>query len=171
MKTEVLFVYGIALNSSYNEKYFRQTLETKSKHINSFRLWDNVGKHGRARQATDGDIMRRWRFACWVTKATNTHSKHVTVIGFSRRKWLGERASILRYTYTVYWLWTYSFVNKRGPLYQGFSIFLVQRTCYEDSRILQTPSPNYLNFQLAYCLATSCGSILNLEYLLIGNTF
>ena len=138
---------------------------------NSFHLWDNVGKRGRARQATDDDIMRRWRFACWITKATNTHSIHVTFIGFPRRKWLGERASVLRYTCIVYWLWTHSFVNISGPLYQGFSTFLVQRTCHEDSRILQTPSPNYLNFQLAYCLATNCGNILNLEYLLIGNTF
>jgi len=158
MKTDVLFVYGIALNSSYNEKYFRQTLEIKSKHIlcsktfffrNSFHLWDNVGKHGRARQATDDDIIRRWRFACWVTKATNTHSIHVTIVGFPRRKWLGERASILRYTCIVYWLWKHSFFNISGPSYRGFSTFLVQRTCYEDSRILQTPSPNYLNFQLA----------------------
>jgi len=37
-----------------------------------------------------------------ITNATNTHSKHVTIIGFPRRKWLRERASILRYTLIVY---------------------------------------------------------------------
>jgi hypothetical protein len=37
-------------------------------------LWDSVEKYGRARQATDGNIIRRMRFACLITKATNTHS-------------------------------------------------------------------------------------------------
>jgi hypothetical protein len=34
--------------------------------------WDNVKKYGRERQATDGNITRRMRFACWLTKATDT---------------------------------------------------------------------------------------------------
>jgi hypothetical protein len=38
----------------------------------SCRLWDNVKKYGRARQATDDNIIRRMRFACWITKATDT---------------------------------------------------------------------------------------------------
>ena len=29
-------------------------------------------KYGRAGQATDGSIIRRMRFACWITKGTNT---------------------------------------------------------------------------------------------------
>jgi hypothetical protein len=33
------------------------------------RLWDNVEKHGGARQATDDNIIRRMRFACGLTKA------------------------------------------------------------------------------------------------------
>jgi hypothetical protein len=32
-----------------------------------------MGKCG-ARQATDENIIRRMRFACWITKATDTHS-------------------------------------------------------------------------------------------------
>ena len=36
------------------------------------RLRDNVEKYGRAGQATDDNIIRRMRFACWITKATNT---------------------------------------------------------------------------------------------------
>jgi hypothetical protein len=98
---------------------------------NSCRLWDNVGKQGRARQVTDDDIVGRWRFACWITKATNTHSKYVILIGFPRRKWLCERTSILRYTCIDSWLRSQSFVNIRGPLYKGFSTFLVQPTCYK----------------------------------------
>jgi hypothetical protein len=35
----------------------------------SYRLWDNVEKYGRARQATDDNIIRRTRFACRITEA------------------------------------------------------------------------------------------------------
>jgi hypothetical protein len=38
----------------------------------SCRLWDNVEKYGTAGQTTDGNIIRRMRFACWITKATDT---------------------------------------------------------------------------------------------------
>jgi hypothetical protein len=60
-------------------------------------LWDNVEKHGRPRQATDDNIIRRIRFACWITKATDTHSEDVTLIAFPRHQFLRERASLLRY--------------------------------------------------------------------------
>jgi hypothetical protein len=65
---------------------------------NSCRLCDNVGKYGRAMQATDDNIIRRMRFACWVTKATDTHSKYIILIAFPRQYWLSERASLLRYS-------------------------------------------------------------------------
>jgi hypothetical protein len=57
-----------------------------------------VEKYGRARQATDDNIIRRMRFACWITKATDTHSEYVILIAFRRQQWLRERASFLRYT-------------------------------------------------------------------------
>ena len=44
------------------------------------RLWDNVETYFRARQTTDGNIIRRMRFACWITEATNTHSEYATHI-------------------------------------------------------------------------------------------
>jgi hypothetical protein len=37
-------------------------------------VWDNVEKYGRARQATDNNIIGRMRFACWMTKAMDTHT-------------------------------------------------------------------------------------------------
>jgi hypothetical protein len=52
----------------------------------SCRLWDNVEKYGTARQATDDNIIRRMRFACWVTNATDTHSEYVILIAFTRQK-------------------------------------------------------------------------------------
>jgi hypothetical protein len=39
----------------------------------------------------------RMRIACWITKATNTHSEYVII--FHCNNTLHERASILRYTY------------------------------------------------------------------------
>jgi hypothetical protein len=56
-------------------------------------------KYGKARQATDDNIIRRMRFACSVTKATHTHSEYITLIAFPRQQWLRERASVVRYAY------------------------------------------------------------------------
>jgi hypothetical protein len=54
-----------------------------------------VEKYGRARQATDDNIIRRMRFACWITKATDTHLEYVIIITFPRQQWLRERPSML----------------------------------------------------------------------------
>ena len=44
--------------------------------LNSCPLWDNVKKLGRARQATDDNIIERMRIASWVPKTTETHSEY-----------------------------------------------------------------------------------------------
>jgi hypothetical protein len=36
------------------------------------------------------------RIACWIPKATNTHSQYVILIAFQLQQWLHERASTLR---------------------------------------------------------------------------
>jgi hypothetical protein len=41
-----------------------------------------VEKYGTARQATDDNIIRRMRFACRITKATDTRSEYLTLIAF-----------------------------------------------------------------------------------------
>jgi hypothetical protein len=41
----------------------------------------------------------RMRIACWIPKATSTHSEYVMLIAFPLQLWLHERASMLRYTY------------------------------------------------------------------------
>ena len=43
----------------------------------------------------------RSRFACWIPKATNTHSKHLILIALLQQQWLRERASLLRYTFSA----------------------------------------------------------------------
>jgi hypothetical protein len=50
------------------------------------RLWDNVEKCSGAGQATDDNILKRMRIACWITKATNTPSEYVTLIASPRQK-------------------------------------------------------------------------------------
>jgi hypothetical protein len=67
----------------------------------SCRLWDNVEKYCKAGQATVDNITRRMRFACWITKATHTHSEYVIFIAFPWQQWLHGHASMLRYTYTA----------------------------------------------------------------------
>jgi hypothetical protein len=58
-----------------------------------------VEKYGRTRQATDENIIQRMRFACWITKATDTHSEYVILVAFPRQQRLRERVSILHYRY------------------------------------------------------------------------
>jgi hypothetical protein len=53
-------------------------------------------KHGRARPATDDNMIRRMRIACRITKATDPHSEYEILIAFPRPQWLHERTSILR---------------------------------------------------------------------------
>ena len=43
----------------------------------------------------------RMRIACWIPKATNTHSDYVTLIALPLQQWSHERASMLRYTHTA----------------------------------------------------------------------
>ena len=65
----------------------------------SYCLYDNVVEYGRAGQATKDNIIWRMRFACWITKATDSHLKYlVLLLDFPRQHWLRERISVLRYT-------------------------------------------------------------------------
>jgi len=55
-----------------------------------------VESYGTATQITDDKIIRHMRFACWINKATNTHSEYVILIAFPLQQWSRERASMLR---------------------------------------------------------------------------
>jgi hypothetical protein len=45
-------------------------------------LRDNVENFGTAREATDVNIIRCMRIACWITKATETHPEYVILVLF-----------------------------------------------------------------------------------------
>jgi hypothetical protein len=46
--------------------------------------------------------IRSMRIACWITKATDTHSEYVMHIAFPRQQWFRESASMLHYTYVAW---------------------------------------------------------------------
>jgi hypothetical protein len=51
------------------------------------------------RHATEDNTIRRMRFACWVNKATDTHSEYVILTAFLPQKRQSGHASIKRYSY------------------------------------------------------------------------
>jgi len=56
-------------------------------------------KESTVEQATDDNITRRMRIACWITKAKDIHSEYVMLIAFRLQQWLHERSTMLRSTY------------------------------------------------------------------------
>jgi hypothetical protein len=54
-----------------------------------------VEKYCRARQATDDDIVVHRRFACWITKVTDTHSNVFIFIALPREHILRPSALVL----------------------------------------------------------------------------
>jgi hypothetical protein len=57
-------------------------------------MWENMVKPGRPQMT-----IWRSRIACWIPKATDTHSEYVKLTAFPQQQWLHERASMLRHTY------------------------------------------------------------------------
>jgi len=41
------------------------------------------------------------RVACWIHKATNTHSEYAIIIALPLQQWLHEHASMLHFMYIV----------------------------------------------------------------------
>jgi hypothetical protein len=59
-------------------------------------MWKNMVERGRSKLT-----IWRMRIACWIPKATNTHSKYVILIAFPLQQWLHESAAVLRHTYST----------------------------------------------------------------------
>ena len=61
----------------------------------------------------------RIRIACWITKATVTHSEYVILIAFSLGKWLHECTLVLSHTYITCLVYFGHFgrcsTNSHGP--------------------------------------------------------
>jgi hypothetical protein len=100
-KLLLMYIYdNISLNYCQNKKCLTTVVEKIKTHIlrsinfsrKSCRLQDHVEKCVTARQTTYGNIIRCMRFACWITKATNTSYNTAS----APQKWLRKRVSILR---------------------------------------------------------------------------
>jgi hypothetical protein len=73
----------------------------------SFRLCDDVEKYVRA------GIDHIWPHDAWVRKATNTLAEYILLTAFPLQQWLHERASVLRSTLPV--LYIYNSVQLPPP--------------------------------------------------------
>jgi hypothetical protein len=60
-------------------------------------VYEIMCKNGVEQDRPQTTIWRK-RTACWVTRATNTHSEYVILIAFLLQQWLRERTSMIRYT-------------------------------------------------------------------------
>jgi hypothetical protein len=65
----------------------------------SCRLWNNMEKCCRGRQATVDNKIWRMGITSWIHNTTNTHSEYVIHVVFLLQQWLHERAPVLRHTY------------------------------------------------------------------------
>jgi len=57
-------------------------------------MWKNIAERGRPQMT-----IWRMRIACWIPKATTTHSEYALFIACPLQQRLHERSSILRHTY------------------------------------------------------------------------
>jgi len=57
-------------------------------------MWENIVELGRPHMT-----ILRIRIACWIPKATNTHSQYVIIIAYPLQQWLHEHVSLLLCTY------------------------------------------------------------------------
>jgi hypothetical protein len=96
-----LFLYKEIFRIKFVKKIKTHILRSVTFPRKSCRFLDNLAKYGTAGQATGDNITPRMRIACWIPKATDTHSEYVTFSAFLRQQWLRERASMLGYTYIV----------------------------------------------------------------------
>jgi len=58
-------------------------------------------KYSTAQQATDDNIIQGMRFACWLIKATDTHSKYVLLNAFARQQLLHKIRLIVSFIGTL----------------------------------------------------------------------
>jgi hypothetical protein len=92
-------------------------------------MWKNMVQPDRAQMT-----IWRMRFACWITKATDTHSECV-ILTFSQQQLLGKRTSILQYTYFE------SFVNSANSL---TTVETCSWFCFRNKSCVQTKSIIFL---------------------------
>ena len=64
-------------------------------------LRDNVEKYSTAGQATEDNIIRRMRFACWITEATGIHSEYLILTAVPQQQWFRQITLMLHISCVV----------------------------------------------------------------------
>jgi len=64
-------------------------------------LWYNMESNGKARQATDDNIICRTCIACSITKSTDARSKYVTLIALPQHQRALERVNVTFYVHCL----------------------------------------------------------------------
>ena len=102
------------------------------------------------------------RFACWIPKATNTHSQYVIFIAFTLQQWLQELASFLCYTYIACIVDRDIELNNIHITHCCFSIvkFLRERTAILGFTYIAYLVPLLLTYLLTYLLTPWCTVLL-----------
>ena len=101
------------------------------------------------------------RFACWIFKATDTHSEYVILIEFPLQQRLHEHASKLRYTHGACLVYYVIQPSKRLSLFLGifvdslpysFSKYSYLPAMYSGKRPRAELADRYQLFGTTYCL-------------------
>jgi len=170
-------------------KSCRENQNTHFMFSNTFykKPFHNVEINCTARQATDDNIIWRMCIACWITKATDTHSEYVILIAILQQQWLRECTSMLYYTYTTCLViplflrlmtssgelgWDYEtdklvfhtlFLWSRSPSGQSSCLSFKTVNCYCDLHN-DTPSPPHsISFLLSYA-SKKCLYLLKIKF-------
>ena len=100
--------YSISLNYYWNKKcVIRFCTEKGNTHFMSNNIRPNVvgfieikcKYHDGIRHTNHYNLIRRMRFAYWITETTDKHTDYVTLVVSPLEQWLYESVSILRCTY------------------------------------------------------------------------
>jgi len=112
-------------------------------------MWENV-----VEQYTEQ--MTKWciHIACWIPKATNTHTGCIIIIAFPLQHRLHERTSMIRYTYIAF-----LFLSKISSGNLGLQTTFMQTRTYVCAKPVPVSTLKMSLFTLPVCpvsLANRC---------------
>jgi hypothetical protein len=81
------------VDKNQNVRYMLNDIFYKNRAVCEI-MWKNAVQLNRPQM-----IMWHMHFACWITKATETHLEYVILVAVYRQQWLQEHTSNLLYTY------------------------------------------------------------------------
>jgi hypothetical protein len=95
-------------------------------------MWKNIVEPGRPQMT-----VWRMRIACFIPKATNTHSACVILIVFPMQRWLQEGPLMLRYTYIACLVFALCCVRRDDHSFRG----VIPGVCDLETSTVTRPGP------------------------------